>query len=171
VVTAFELNVSCPNTARGNEEFASDIGVLTDLVQRCRGRTRKPLIVKLAPNQPDLEGTAEACAAVGADGFALVNTIPGTLFWLRDGRDMRATRLGFGKGGISGPALLPVGVLATRRVHDSTGLPIVGLGGVRTIEDVDQYLVAGASLVGVGSAALADPRVPQRLAAAWSARG
>lgn len=171
VVTAFELNVSCPNTERGNEEFATDMGVLTDLVQRCRDCTSKPLIVKLAPSQPDLEGTAEACAAAGADGFALVNTIPGTLFRLRNGDDIPASRLGFGKGGISGPALLPVGVLATRRVHERTGLPIVGLGGVRTIEDVDQYLVAGASLVGVGTAALADPRVPQRLAAAWSARG
>jgi dihydroorotate dehydrogenase (NAD+) catalytic subunit len=171
VVTAFELNVSCPNTERGNKEFATDMGVLTDLVKRCRGCTSKALIVKLAPNQPDLEGTAEVCAAAGADGFALVNTIPGTLFRLPDHDDLPATRLGFGRGGISGPALLPVGVLATCRVHKRTGLPIVGLGGVRTIEDVDQYLVAGASLVGVGTAAMADPRVPHRLAAAWSARG
>ena len=170
VVVAFELNVSCPNTARGGEEFGADDGVLAELVASCRAATRKPLIVKLSPTLPDVARTAAAAAAAGADGFSLVNTIPGALY--RDpGVNGAASRLGYGQGGVSGPALLPVGVLSTRRVHQRTGLPVIGVGGIRTIQDVDQYLEAGASLVAVGTAALADPRVPGRLAAEWTARG
>lgn len=169
-VTAFELNVSCPNTARGGEEFGADAAVLTELVRRCRQATTRPLVVKLAPNLSDLAAVAAAAAAHGADGFTLVNTMPGTLY--RFGRGGRAAtgRLGFGRGGVSGPALLAVGVLATRLVSGRTGLPVIGVGGIREPEDVDQYLAAGASLVAVGTAALADPRVPERLAAAWHRR-
>lgn len=166
IVTAFELNVSCPNTARGGEEFGADDAVLADLVRRCREATPKPLIAKLAPTLPDIARTAWAAGQAGADGFTVVNTIPGTLSRLVDGG--RVPRLGYGQGGVSGPALLPVGVLATRRVHERTGKPVIGVGGIRAPEDVEQYLDAGAVLVAVGTAALADPRVPERLAAWWS---
>lgn len=165
VVTAFELNVSCPNTARGGEEFGADDEVLAELVARCRTATRKPLIAKLAPTLPDIARTAEAAAKAGAAGFSLVNTIPGSL-WSANGA-RRAPRLGYGQGGVSGPALLAVGVLATRRVVERTGRPVIGMGGIRTPDDVEQYLAAGAVLVAVGTAALADPRVPQRLAIWW----
>ena len=170
VVCAFELNVSCPNTARGGEEFGADDGVLAELVAACRAATRKPLIVKLAPTLPDVARTAAAAAAAGASGFSLVNTMPGALY-REPGANGAASRLGYGQGGVSGPALLPVGVLATRRVHQKTGLPVIGVGGIRSIEDVDQYVEAGAVLVAIGTAALADPRIPGRLAAAWNARG
>ncbi len=172
IVTAFELNVSCPNTARCGEEFCADPGVLTDLVRRCRAAASKPVLVKLAPAFPDIAGAAARVAEAGSDGFTLVNTIPGTLF-RSDGRHSGADgpRLGFGRGGVSGPALLPVGVLATQQVHERTGLPVIGVGGIRTLDDVDQYLAAGAALVAVGTAALGDPRLPQRLAAEWAARG
>ena len=160
VVAAFELNVSCPNAARGGEEFGADDRVLADLVARCRAAAAQPLIVKLAPTLPDIGRTASAAAAAGADGFTVVNTIPGTLW--RQGAGGPASRLGYGQGGVSGPALLPVGVLATRRVRERTGKPVVGVGGVRTADDVEQYLDAGAVLVGDGTAALADPRVPER---------
>lgn len=166
IVTAFELNVSCPNTARGGEEFGADDQVLADLVARCRAATRKPLIAKLAPTLPDIARTADAAARAGADGFSLVNTIPGTL-WGSNGAK-RTPRLGYGQGGVSGPALLAVGVLATRRVIERTGRPVIGMGGIRTPEDVEQYLAAGAALVAVGTAALADPRVPERLATWWA---
>jgi dihydroorotate dehydrogenase (NAD+) catalytic subunit len=172
VVTAFELNVSCPNTARGGEEFGADEGILAELVSACRGATAKPLIVKLAPTLPDPGRSAEAAMRGGASGFSLVNTIPGALY---RGHGRAAgpvlSRLGYGQGGVSGPALLPIGVLATRRVHERTGLPVIGVGGVRSLEDLEQYLEAGASLVAVGTAALADPRVPERIARAWSAHG
>jgi dihydroorotate dehydrogenase (NAD+) catalytic subunit len=163
VVAAFELNVSCPNTERGGQEFGADRGVLTDLVRRCRAATDRPLIVKLAPTLADLPGTASDAAAAGADGFAVVNTVPGTLYG-EDG----TPRLGFGRGGVSGPALLAVGLLATGQVRDATGLPVIGVGGIRTAADVRQYLAAGASLVAVGTAGLADPRLPERLARRWS---
>jgi len=166
IVSAFELNVSCPNTARGGEEFGADDAVLGDLVRRCRDATPKPLIAKLAPTLPDVARTARAAGEAGADGFTVINTIPGTLSRSAAGR--RAPRLGYGQGGVSGPALLAVGVLATRRVREGTGKPVIGVGGIRTPEDVEQYLDAGAVLVAVGTAALTDPRVPERLAAWWS---
>lgn len=169
VIAAFELNVSCPNTARGGEEFGADQAILADLVRRCRAATDRPLVVKLAPTLPDIAATAAAAAEAGADGFTLVNTIPGTLFRL--GAEVAQTRLGYGQGGVSGPALLPVGVLATRRVRQRTGLPVIGVGGIRALADIDQYLAAGASLVAIGTAAMASPRLPQRLAEEWMRRG
>jgi dihydroorotate dehydrogenase (NAD+) catalytic subunit len=171
VITAFELNVSCPNTDRGGEEFGADAEVLADLVRRCKAVTERPLVVKLSPTLSNVSRTAEAAARAGVAGFSLVNTIPGTLFRFDEPGSEPQARLGYGKGGVSGPALLPVGVLTTRQVVDATGLPVIGVGGVRTLEDVDQYLEAGASLVAVGTAALADPRVPERLADQWRARG
>ena len=171
VVTAFELNVSCPNTARGGEEFGADEGVLTDLVRECGEATSKPLIVKLAPTLPDIAASAEIAAGAGAAGFTVVNTLPGALYGAGNGPGKTVARLGASSGGVSGPALLPMGVLATRRVHQRTGLPVIGMGGIRVFADVKQYMKAGASLVGVGTAALADPLVPERLAAAWMDRG
>jgi dihydroorotate dehydrogenase (NAD+) catalytic subunit len=168
IITAFELNVSCPNTARGGEEFGANDAVLESLVRECVEVSNRPIIVKLAPTLPDIAATAEVAAEAGAAGFSVVNTIPGTLFEVGSGR---APRLGAGQGGMSGPALLPVGVLATRRVHERTGLPVIGTGGIRVADDVVQYLDAGASLVAVGTAALADPRCPERLAAGWASGG
>jgi dihydroorotate dehydrogenase (NAD+) catalytic subunit len=164
VVAAFELNLSCPNTDRGGEHFGADDGVLADLVARCRSVAARPIVVKLAPTLPDMARSARVAQGAGADGFAVVNTMPGMLF--RDGHTgpAAAPRLGAGNGGVSGPPLLPVGVLATRRVREATGLPVIGVGGVRTAHDVQAYLTAGASLVGIGTAALADPRLPERLA-------
>jgi dihydroorotate dehydrogenase (NAD+) catalytic subunit len=168
VVTAFELNVSCPNTDRGGEEFGADVAVLTDLVRRCRDATSRPLVVKLAPTLTDMSGAALAAAEAGADGFSVINTIPGTLYRFDDETDGDPqARLGFGRGGVSGPALLAVGVLATRQVRERTGLPVIGVGGVRCTADVQQYLTAGASLVAVGTSAMADPRVPERLVSQW----
>ena len=171
VVTAFELNVSCPNTERGGEEFGANNDVLTDLVSACRTATDKPIIVKLAPTLSDIAATAEVAAEAGTDGFSVVNTMPGLLYREHGGEHELPTRLGAGQGGVSGPALLPIGVLATRRVRERTGLPVIGIGGICTAEDVKQYLDAGAVLVAVGTAALADPRCPERLARAWGTVG
>ena len=171
VVTAFVLNVSCPNTGRGGEEFGANNEVLTDLVRACRTATDKPIIVKLAPTLSDIAATAEVAAEAGTDGFSVVNTMPGLLYREHGGEHELPTRLGAGQGGVSGPALLPIGVLATRRVRERTGLPVIGIGGICTAEDVKQYLDAGAVLVAVGTAALADPRCPERLARAWGTVG
>ncbi len=97
--------------------------------------------------------------------------MPGALYGNGGSARRRGPLLGYGQGGVSGPALLPVGVLAVRRVRERTDLPVIGVGGIRTAADVAQYLEAGATLVAVGTAALADPRVPERLARQWSAGG
>jgi dihydroorotate dehydrogenase (NAD+) catalytic subunit len=153
-VAAFELNASCPNTSAGGLEFGADPASLRELVQRCRAVTRRPLLVKLSPVVPDVVLLARVARDAGADGVTLINTMPGEL----------AGRLGNGFGGMSGPALLPVGVRATHRVAREVGLPVVGVGGIRTAADAREYLDAGAVLVQIGTAALADPRVPERVA-------
>ena len=164
IVTAFELNLSCPNTDRGGEHFGANELVLADLVTRCRVVATRPLIVKLAPTLADIAHSARVAQEAGADGFSLINTIPGMLFRDGDTGSVPTPRLGAGNGGVSGSALLPVGVLATRRVREATRLPVIGVGGVRSVADVRAYLAAGASLVAVGTAALAEPRLPERLA-------
>lgn len=157
----YELNLSCPNTSAGGIEFGADPLTVSRIVASCRSATRRPVIAKLSPALPDLAGMAVVARDAGADGVSLVNTMPGYLFHASGS----APRLGNGHGGVSGPALLPVGVLATRRVVERTRgeLPVIGVGGVTTAADARQYLAAGASLVGIGTAGLADPRVPERI--------
>jgi dihydroorotate dehydrogenase (NAD+) catalytic subunit len=155
VVTAFEVNASCPNTSAGGLEFGATPEGLRDLVRRCRAVATKPISVKLSPVLPDIVAMARVARDEGADAVTLVNTVPGTLHG----------RLGNGTGGVSGPALLPIGVLATRRVAGELGMPVIGVGGIRCGGDAREYLAAGASLVAIGTAALADPRVPGRIAA------
>jgi dihydroorotate dehydrogenase (NAD+) catalytic subunit len=158
-ITAFELNLSCPNTSAGGIEFGADSGCVARIVSQCRARTRLPLVAKLSPVLPDIAGMALVARDAGADAISAVNTIPGLLF----GGDGGA-RLGQGAGGVSGPILLPVGVLAVTRVLERTGgIPVIGVGGVRSAADVRQYLRAGASLVAIGTGALADPRLPERI--------
>jgi dihydroorotate dehydrogenase (NAD+) catalytic subunit len=160
-ITAFELNFSCPNTHAGGIEFGADSASVQRIVSRCRRRTRLPLIAKLSPVLPDIAGMAITARDAGADGISAVNTMPGLLF-----SGSGSTRLGNGNGGVSGPALLPMGVLAVSRIAERIGgTPIIGVGGVRSAGDVRQYLRAGASLVAIGTAALADPRLPERIVA------
>jgi dihydroorotate dehydrogenase (NAD+) catalytic subunit len=154
VITAFEINASCPNTSAGGLEFGATPEGLGALVRRCRRAATKPIAVKLSPVLPDISAMARIARDEGADAVTLVNTIPGMI----DGR------LGNRSGGVSGPALLPIGVLATCKVAAEVGIPVIGAGGVRTARDARAYLAAGASLVAIGTAALADPRVPRRVA-------
>ena len=154
VITAFEINASCPNTSAGGLEFGATPEGLRELVRHCRAVATRPIAVKLSPVLPDIAGMACVAEQAGADAITLVNTIPGTL----DGR------LGNGAGGVSGPALLAIGVLATRKVRGAVAIPVIGVGGIRTARDAREYLAAGASLVAIGTAALADPRIPERVA-------
>jgi dihydroorotate dehydrogenase (NAD+) catalytic subunit len=165
---AFELNVSCPNTRAGGLEFGADAASLTAVVARARAATRRPLFVKLSPTLPDIGGTARCAVDAGADGISVVNTLPGLVIDVAS----RRPALGFGSGGVSGPGLRPVGVLATWKVSRAVPVPVIGLGGIGSAEHALQYIIAGASLVAVGTAALADPRLPERIVrdlAAWCA--
>jgi dihydroorotate dehydrogenase (NAD+) catalytic subunit len=137
------------------------------VIELRRARTRRPLIAKLSPALPDIAGMALAVRAAGADGVSVVNTLPGYL-----AEATGAPRLGNGNGGVSGPALLPVGILAVRRIMErSGGMPVIGMGGIRSADDARQYLSAGAALVAIGTAALADPRIPERVVAGLEADG
>ena len=159
-LAGFELNLSCPNTSAGGIEFGAEPECVRRIVASCRARTRLPISAKLSPVLPDIPGMAIVARDAGADAISVVNTLPGLLL-AEEGAD---PRLGNGNGGVSGPVLLPVGVLAVARVVERTGgMPVIGVGGVRSAADVRQYLRVGASLVGVGTAALADPRLPERI--------
>ncbi len=163
----FELNLSCPNIALGDVPFALDPAMLAAVVSRVRGVTARPLLVKLAPNAPDIGAAAEAAVAAGGDGVTLVNTMPGMVI----DTETRRPRLGAGGGGLSGPALLSIGVHAVWRARLRVSAPLVGVGGVRGHRDCVQYLLAGASLVQVGTATLADPRTAERIVRRLSAYG
>jgi dihydroorotate dehydrogenase (NAD+) catalytic subunit len=157
-IAGYELNLSCPNTASGGVEFGTSPELTRRVVGFCRAETRRALIAKLSPALPDIPAIAEAAALAGADGISVVNTLPGFLY------DDGAPRLGQGNGGVSGPALLPIGLQAVRVVR--ARLPrigIIGVGGIRTSADVRQYLAAGADLVAIGTAQLADPKLPERI--------
>jgi dihydroorotate dehydrogenase (NAD+) catalytic subunit len=168
-VAGYELNVSCPNVKAGGMEFGADRTVLAALIARARAATSKLLIIKLSPTLPDLVGTAQVAADAGADALTLTNTLPGLVIDVETRRPV----IGFGSGGVSGPPLLPIGVLATWKVTRACQLPVIGLGGVSRGEHALQYILAGATLVGVGTAGMVDPRAPERIVGElerWCAR-
>ena len=155
----YELNVSCPNVKKGGAAFCARPDLLEEVVAAVRARTGRPLVVKLAPNLPDIGATAAVAAEAGADGLTLINTFPGLLFDL----ETRTSILGAGTGGVSGPGVLPMGVHAVWQARRRVDIPIIGVGGIRSGDDVVQYLLAGASLVAMGTATFADPRAPLRV--------
>lgn len=160
-VDAFELNVSCPNVKSGGMEFGADPVALDLLVRAVRDKTPRPLFVKLSPTLgAGIVDAARIAVTAGASGLTLINTMPGLVI----DSQHRRPKIGFGTGGVSGPALLPLGILATWRVSQALpGVPIIGLGGVSTADDALQYIMAGATLVGIGTAALRNPRTPERI--------
>jgi dihydroorotate dehydrogenase (NAD+) catalytic subunit len=158
-VAAYELNVSCPNVRAGGMEFGADDASLTAVVARAPAATRKPIFVKLSPTLANIGRSAQVAAAAGADGITVVNTLPGLAIDV----ESRKPVLGFGTGGLSGSGLLPVGVLATYKVTKAVDLPVIGVGGISKAIDVVQYVIAGASLVAMGTAAMQEPRLPERV--------
>jgi dihydroorotate dehydrogenase (NAD+) catalytic subunit len=158
-VSGYELNVSCPNVRAGGMEFGADDASLTEVVRRARAATRKPVFVKLSPTLQDIGKSAQTAADAGADGISVVNTLPGLVIDV----ETRKPVLGFGTGGVSGPGLLPVGILATNKVSKAVRVPVIGVGGISRATDIVQYVIAGASLVAVGTAAMQEPRLAERL--------
>lgn len=158
-VSAYELNVSCPNVKAGGIEFGADDSSLTDVVKRARNATKRPIFVKLSPTLQDIGKSARVAADAGADGISVVNTMPGLVIDIQT----RKPVLGFGTGGVSGPGLMPVGILATHKVSKAVRLPVIGVGGISKATDIVQYVIAGASLVAVGTAAMQEPRLAEKL--------
>ena len=157
-IAALELNISCPNVS-GGVDFGTDPQLAAELVGRVRAATRHPVIAKLTPNVTSIVSIAEAAAAAGADAVSLVNTFQGlAVDWRR-----RRPILGAGFGGLSGPAIKPLALRAVWQVARMVRIPIIGVGGIASIDDVMDYLVCGASAVQVGTANFYDPAVAERL--------
>lgn len=164
----FELNLSCPNdSGLDGLPFSLDPAALQRTVEAVRGVTERPLLVKLAPNVPDVGAAAAIAVDAGADGVTLINTMPGLVI----DPDTRRASLGAGQGGLSGPAMRAVGVAAVHSARKRTGAPIVGVGGITCEEDVLQYILAGACLVQVGTANFASPRAANRIVEGLSTWG
>ena len=151
----FEINLSCPNDAeRTGEPFALNPSAVAEIISGCRIRTERPIVAKLAPNDPDLSRTVQVATEEGANALTLVNTLPRALLDISNG----VPELGAGDGGISGPALRPSGLRAVREARGATHLPLFGVGGVMTATTAVEYARAGASLVQMGTASFAWPR-------------
>ena len=148
-----EVNVSCPNVHDGGMSFGTDPETVLRVTERVKAVCHKPVYVKLSPNVTDIVAIARACAAGGADGLSLINTLLGMRIDLR----RRAPLLANGTGGLSGPAILPVAVRMIWQVYEAVDLPIIGMGGVTCAEDVIELMLAGATAVQVGAANLTDP--------------
>jgi dihydroorotate dehydrogenase (NAD+) catalytic subunit len=152
-VFGYEINISCPNVKHGGMAFGTDPREVERLTRDLRSRTGRPLIVKLTPNVTDIAGIARAAQDGGADAISCINTLVGMVIDVQ----AKKTILASGTGGLSGPAIRPVGVAATYVVSRAVSIPVIGMGGIMTAQDALQYLLAGASAVQIGTANFVDP--------------
>lgn len=158
-VAAIELNVSCPNVEKGGIEFGHDPVQLCSLVRSVREVTTKTLIVKMSPNVTSPVEIARACRDGGADALSCINTVVGMAIDARTRKPLLYTV----RGGLSGPAIKPIALRIVFEVSRAVELPVIGVGGVQTVDDVIEYLLAGASAVQVGTTLFRDPGTPRRL--------
>ncbi len=157
-IDAIEINISCPNVKEGGVAFGNDPDMSARVVAACRAATRKPLITKLSPNQTDIAANARRCIEAGTDAFAVINTLMGMAVDI----EARAPVIGNNQGGLSGPAIKPIALLKVHQVYQVArdhGVPIIGQGGISSAEDALEFLIAGASAVGVGTALFYDPLI------------
>ena len=148
-----EVNVSCPNVHGGGMSFGTDPAAAAEVVRAVKAVTTKPVIVKLSPNVTDIVAIAKACEEAGADGISLINTLLGMRIDLRTKKPVIANKMG----GFSGPAIFPVAVRMVYQVAHAVKIPVVGMGGVSSAEDVIEMMLAGATAVEVGAANLVNP--------------
>ena len=151
----FEVNISCPNVHGGGMSFGTSPEAAAEVTRACRAVTKKPLLIKLSPNVTDIVSIAKACEAAGADGISMINTLLGMRIDLKTKKPVIANKMG----GFSGPAIKPVALRMVYQVYDAVKIPIVGMGGVSTAEDVVEMMLAGATAVEVGAANLINPFV------------
>ena len=161
-VSGIELNISCPNVKRGGMEFGNDPEMSARVVEACKKVTTKPLITKLSPNQTDIQKNARYCIEAGSDGLSVINTISGMAIDI----ESRAPALGNGVGGLSGPAIKPIALLKVREVYEVArkhDVPIMGQGGISNASDAIEFILAGSSTIGVGTALFFDPLVCEKI--------
>ena len=161
-IDAIEINISCPNIKEGGVSFGNYPAMSAKVVAACRAQTSKPIIAKLSPNQTDIQENARLCIEAGADGLAVINTVMGMAI----DAETRQPVIGNVRGGLSGPAIKPIALLKVHQVYEVAGpknIPIIGQGGITTAEDALEFLIAGASAVGVGTALFYDPLVCHKI--------
>lgn len=157
-IDGYEINVSCPNVRHGGLAFGTDPAQVERLTAALRARTRRALVVKLTPNVADIASIARAAESGGADAVSCINTLVGMVIDVR----RRRPALAMGTGGLSGPAVRPVGVACVYKASRAVRIPVIGLGGIMCADDALQYLLAGARAVQVGTGTFADPRTAER---------
>lgn len=148
-----EVNISCPNVHNGGMSFGTVPSSAAEVTRAVRRVTDKPIIMKLSPNVTDIAEIARACESEGADGISLINTLLGMRIDLKKGKPVLANKTG----GYSGPSVLPVAIAMVYKVYEAVKIPVVGMGGISSAEDVLEFMYAGASAVEVGAANLIDP--------------
>ena len=154
-----EVNISCPNVHGGGMSFGTDPAAAAEVTRAVKAVTRKPVIMKLRPNVTDITAISRACEDAGADAVSLINTLQGMRINLRTRRPVLANTMG----GVSGPAVFPVALRMVWQVSRAVGIPVVGMGGVSSAEDVLEMMMAGAAAVEVGAANLTDPLACKRI--------
>ena len=159
-VAGYELNISCPNVKKGGMQFGAEPEMVAEVVGAARQAAKRPLWVKLSPLVADIGVIARAAEESGADALTVANTYPAMAVDYRTGR----SKLGNTTGGLSGPAIKPITLRLVWEAHRAVKIPVLGLGGIETVEDVLEYLAVGATAVQVGTASFTDPRATRRLA-------
>jgi dihydroorotate dehydrogenase (NAD+) catalytic subunit len=157
-IDAIEINISCPNVKEGGVQFGNVPEMSARVVAACRSATSKPLITKMSPNQTDIRENARRCIEAGTDAFAVINTVTGMAIDVNTRRPI----IGHGQGGLSGPAIKPIALLKVKEVYEVAGpkrIPIIGQGGIVNARDALEFIIAGASAVGIGTALFYDPMV------------
>lgn len=157
-VDLIEVNISCPNVKCGGMAFGTRTDMVEEVVAAAKAKAKKPLIIKLSPNVTDITEIARAAVSAGADALSLINTLLG----MRIDIETRKPILSNIMGGLSGPAVFPVAVRMVYQVRKAVGVPIIGMGGVRSGRDIVEMLLAGADAVAIGTAMFADPMAPVR---------
>jgi dihydroorotate dehydrogenase (NAD+) catalytic subunit len=155
-IDAIEINISCPNIKEGGVSFGNYPEMSAKVVAACRAETNKPIIAKLSPNQTDIKENARMCIEAGADALAVINTIMGMAIDV----ERRTPVIGNVRGGLSGPAIRPIALLKVAQVYEVAGpkkIPIIGQGGIMTAHDALEFMIAGATTVGIGTALFYDP--------------
>ena len=161
-IDAMEINISCPNIKKGGVEFGNDPLMSAKVVEACRKATKKPLITKLSPNQTDIAENAKRCIESGTDGLSVINTITGMAIDI----EKRKPIIDNNQGGLSGPAIKPIALLKVYQVYQVAkkhNIPIIGQGGILTIEDAIEFIIAGSTAVGIGTALFYEPLVCAKL--------